>query len=107
LIVSSVNSRDTDLPFSDYVEYAGLPGNDPHSVNAHRVSEGIVRIVNVEGPVVAKRAYDIYLRGCGIKRIGHELKSTMNKALWRAIREQLLVFKNEAAERVCYSPSSE
>jgi len=87
------------LPFSDYVEYAGLPGNDPRSVNAHRVSEGIVQIVEVEGPVVAKRAYDIYLRGCGIKRMGHELKSTMNKALADAIREQRLVSENEVTER--------
>jgi hypothetical protein len=99
LIVSSVNSRDSDLPFIDYLEYVGRSGDDPRSVNAHRVSEGIVRIVEVEGPVVAKRAYDIYLRGCGIKRMGHELKSTMNKALAHAIREQLLVSENEAAER--------
>lgn len=69
------------------------------SVNAHGVSEGIVRIVEVEGPVVAKRAYDIYLRGCGIKRMGHELKSTMNKALADAFREQRLVSENEGAER--------
>lgn len=99
LIVSSVNSRDANLQFSDYVEYAGLPGDDPRSVHAHRVSEGIVRIVEVEGPVVAKRAYDIYLRGCGIKRMGHELKSTMNKALANAIREQRLVCENEVTER--------
>ncbi|OGT29761.1 MAG: hypothetical protein A2W28_09500 [Gammaproteobacteria bacterium RBG_16_51_14] len=78
--VSSVRLRNADLPFSDYVEYAGPPGNDPRGVNAHEVSEGIVRIIEVEGPVVAKRVYDIYPRGCGIKRMGHELKSTVNKA---------------------------
>ena len=61
------------------------------------VSEGIVRIIEVEGPVVAKRAYDIYLRGCGIKRMGHELKSTMNKALAHAIRQGRLVSEDEAA----------
>jgi len=99
LIVPSVNSRDANLPFTDYVEYAGLPEGDPRSVNAHRVAEGIVRIVEVEGPLVAKRAYDIYLRGCGIKRMGHELKSTMNKALANAIREQRLLCENEVAER--------
>jgi len=88
-----------NLPFTDYVEYAGRPGDDPRSVNAHKVSEGIVRIVEVEGPVVAKRAYDIYLRGCGIKRMGHELKSTMNKALANAIREQRLLSENEVTER--------
>lgn len=97
--VSSVRPRDANLPFSDYVEYAGPPGNDPRSVNAHVVSEGIVRIIEVEGPVVAKRVYDIYLRGCGIKRMGHELKSTMNKALSHAIRQGRVVSENEATER--------
>jgi len=99
LIVSSGTSRDANLPFIDYVEYAGLPGNDPRSVNAHIVSECIVRIIEVEGPVLAKRVYDIYLRGCGIKRMGHELKSTMNKALADAIREKRVVYENEATER--------
>ncbi|MEQ1897626.1 MAG: AAA domain-containing protein [Vicinamibacterales bacterium] len=97
--VSLTGSRDGNLPFSDYVEYTGIPGNDPRTVTLPRVSEGLVRIVEVEGPVVAKRAYDIYLRGCGIKRMSHELKSTMNKALAHAIREQLLVSANEAGER--------
>ncbi|MEO6486776.1 MAG: AAA domain-containing protein [Thermoanaerobaculia bacterium] len=98
VIVSSVNSRDAHLPFSDYVEYAGPPGNDPRSVNEHGASEGIVRIVEVEGPVVAKRAYDIYLRSCGIKRMGHELKSTMNKALSHAIRQGRVVCEDEAGK---------
>ncbi|MGH9364322.1 MAG: DUF559 domain-containing protein, partial [Thermoanaerobaculia bacterium] len=98
LIAASVTSRDANLPFSDYVEYAGPPGNDPRSVNEHGVSEGIVRIVEVEGPVVAKRAYHIYLRGCGIKRMGHELKSTMNKALSHAIRQGRVVCEDEAGK---------
>jgi very-short-patch-repair endonuclease/phosphopantetheinyl transferase (holo-ACP synthase) len=97
VVISSVRSRDGSLPFSDYPEYSGLPWNDPRSVNTIVVSEGIVRIVEVEGPVVAKRVYDIYLRGCGIRRMGHELKSTMNKALAHAIREGHVVSENEAA----------
>ncbi len=99
VIVTSVNTRDANLPFSDYVEYAGPPGHDPRSVNAHAVAEGIIRIVEVEGPMIAKRAYDIYLRGCGIRRMGHELKSTMNKALANVIRDQRLVSENEVTER--------
>lgn len=94
--VSSVRSRDANLPFSDYVEYAGPPGNDPRRVNTHVVSEGIVRIIEVEGPVIAKRVYDIYLRGCDIKRMGHELKSTMNKALSHAIGQGRVVREDEA-----------
>jgi hypothetical protein len=31
------------------------------------VADSLCRIIEVEGPMVAKRAYDIYLRGCGIR----------------------------------------
>ena len=96
VLVPSARSRDGSLSFSEYSEYSGSPGNDPRSVNMIVVSEGIVRIVEVEGPVVAKRVYDTYLRGCGIRRMGHELKSTMNKALAHAIRQGRLVSENEA-----------
>jgi very-short-patch-repair endonuclease len=96
--IPSVRSRDANLPFSDYVEYTGLLGDDPRSVNEHVVSEGIVRIIEVEGPVLAKRVYDIYLRSCGIKRMGHELKSTMNKALSHAIRQGRVICEDEAGK---------
>jgi len=87
------------LPFSDYKEYSGPPWNDPRGVGTSVISEGIVRIVEVEGPVIAKRAYDIYLRGCGIRRMGHELKSTMNKALAHALRQGRLASENEVTEK--------
>ncbi len=45
--------------------------------------------------MLAKRAYDIYLRSCGIKRLGPELKSTMNKALSSAIRQGNVISENE------------
>ena len=96
VLVASVPSADGTLSFSEYSEFSGSPGGDPRSVNMILVSEGIVRIIEVEGPVVAKRVYDIYLRGCGIRRLGHELKSTMNKALAHAIRQGRLVSENEA-----------
>jgi very-short-patch-repair endonuclease len=93
---ASVKSCDGNLPVGEYVVYSGSAGRDPRSVNMTLVSEGIVRIVDVEGPMLAKRAYDIYLRGCGILRMGHELKSTMNKALAHAIHQGRLVSENEA-----------
>lgn len=94
-----IDPRYAGLPFNDYSEYSGPSLSDPREVDRSVVSKGIVRIVEVEGPVIAKRAYDIYLRGCGILRMGHELKSTMNKALAHAIRQGLLVSENERTER--------
>ena len=48
--------------------------------------------------MVAKRAYDIYLRGCGIRRMGRELKSIMNKALAHAIRQGHIVSADETGK---------
>ena len=98
VVVSPVRSRVANLPFSDYVEYTGPPGNDPRSLNTHMLAEGIVGIIEVEGPVIAKRVYDIYLRGCGIKRMGHELKSIMNKALYHAIKQGRIVREDESGK---------
>ncbi len=74
----------------------GSAGDDPRSISLGAVAEGLCRIIEVEGPMIAKRAYDIYLRGCGIKRLGPELRSTMNKALSSAIRQGKLVSENDA-----------
>jgi very-short-patch-repair endonuclease len=87
-----------DVPMAAYVEYSGEAGGDPRTVALNVVSDGIARIVAIEGPVVAKRAYDIYLRGCGIKRMGHELKRTMNKALAHAIRAGGVVAEDETGK---------
>ncbi|MBI3620993.1 MAG: AAA family ATPase [Nitrospirae bacterium] len=98
VLVPSVRLGDANLPSSDYVAYAGPAGNDPRSVSLDVVSDGIVRIIEVEGPVVAKRVYDIYLSGCGIKRMGKELKRAMNKALAHAIRQGHVVSEDEAGK---------
>lgn len=92
----------TQLPgtvFTPYVAYSGSASEDPRSISLGAVADGLCRIIEVEGPMIAKRAYDIYLRGCGIKRMGHELRSTMNKALSSAIRQGKIVSENEAATR--------
>lgn len=72
--------------------------DDPRTVSAGVVATGLCRIIEVEGPMVAKRAYHIYLRGCGIKRMGRELRSAMNKALASAIRQGLVVSENESGK---------
>jgi hypothetical protein len=80
---------------SNYVGYSGPTGPDPRTVNVGVVADGLCLIIEAEGPMIAKRAYDIYLRGCGIRRLGGELKSTMNKALASAIRQARVVSENE------------
>ena len=42
-----------------YSEFEGLAGPDPRETTLDRVAEGLCRIVQAEGPVLAKRAYDV------------------------------------------------
>ena len=96
--VSSVRPQGTNLRLAEYEAFAGPDGDDPRTVSLSSVSEVLFGIIEIEGPLLAKRAYDIYLRSCGIKRMGHDLKSTMNKALATSIRQDRVVSENEAAK---------
>jgi very-short-patch-repair endonuclease len=88
--------ENTAVPLLDeYRSYDGAAGPDPRTVSTGVVADGLVRIIEVEGPMLAKRAYDIYLRGCSIRRLGGGLKSTMNKALMSAVRQGRVISKNE------------
>jgi hypothetical protein len=37
------------------MEFGGKAGDDPRTTNKNLVSEGLVKIIEAEGPVVAKR----------------------------------------------------
>jgi very-short-patch-repair endonuclease len=87
--------QSADGLLSGYVAYSGPNGPDPRTVSIGEVADGLSLIIEAEGPMIAKRTYDIYLRGCGIKRLGGELKSTMNKALASLIRQGRIVSENE------------
>lgn len=97
--VGPIVNRPRVTTFADYVAYKGLAGPDPRTVNIGVVADGLCAIIEAEGPMLAKRAYDTYLRGCGIRRLGGELKSTMNKALASAVRQGRVISENEPGKR--------
>jgi hypothetical protein len=56
----------------DYISYNDKLGPDLRTVSITVVADHLCRIIEVEGPMIAKRACEIYLRGCGIRRLGAE-----------------------------------
>ena len=78
-----------------YASFTGTTGPDPRQVNEARVADGLCQIIKVEGPMLAKRSYEIYLSGCGLRRMGPILKRLMNKALQHAIRNGRVVNEDE------------
>ena len=81
-----------------YVAFEGLAGPDPRHSRPAQVAEGLCLIIDKEGPMLAKRAYDLYLRSCGIRRMGGELKRSMNKALQHAIDKGRVVKEDESGK---------
>jgi very-short-patch-repair endonuclease len=85
--------------FAEYVAYDGPAGSDPRTINIGEIADGLCRVIEAEGPMITKRAYDTYLRGCGIRRMGVELKSLMNKALASAVRQGRVIVENEHGKK--------
>jgi hypothetical protein len=83
------------LTVQQYTEFNEPLTGDPREVNAEWISKGLVKIISVEGPMVAKRAADIYLRAVGIKRMGNEIKATMIQAFKAALKRNDIECVNE------------
>lgn len=75
LASSIINNIDPAL--ADYVSYSGPPCHDPRHNSQAQIAHDLLGIINVEGPIQLKRAFDIYLRSCGIKRMGHDLRDSL------------------------------
>jgi very-short-patch-repair endonuclease/superfamily I DNA/RNA helicase len=70
-----------NLGLINYFHYEGMACNDPRISNLTQISDGLINIISAEGPVQTKRVFDIYLRSCGIKRMGHDLRDSLLSAL--------------------------
>ena len=88
-----VSSRSSGV--APYVAFEGRAGPDPRQASPTRVAEGLCRIIDVEGPMLARRAYKLYLGGIGIARMGRQLKGAMNRALQRAIQQGRIAKEDE------------
>ena len=70
---------------SSYKPFEGQAGPDPREASMEQVVAGLLKIVELEAPLTTSRLYEAYLRGCGIKRMGGELRRTFSRALKSAM----------------------
>ena len=99
--ISSTNpsiTRRAGLQVTQYSEFNESLSGDPREVNVEWISRGLVKIIHTEGPVIAKRSCDIYLRSVGIKRMGKEIRVTMQQALQTAVRAGQIESLNETGD---------
>lgn len=87
-----------DVRFPRLNPYRGWrehPLPDPRTAKVAEVAAGLVEIVKAEGPVVCRRAYQLYNRAAGLARVGKELRRIYNRAMYSAIRSGKLVQSND------------
>lgn len=95
--LDQISQIDNSL-FANYSHYTEPACSDPRTSNAATVSECLLGVIKVETPIQVKRAFDIYLRSCGIKRMGHDLKDDLLGALDFLKKSGMILSHNYSAE---------
>jgi very-short-patch-repair endonuclease len=75
-----------DVAAEHYRAWEPRPLPVPHTASPAEVMQGLLEIIDAEGPVVCRRAYTLYNRACGGNRLGRQTVKIMNRAVSRAIR---------------------
>jgi very-short-patch-repair endonuclease len=71
-----------------YRHWQSHPLPDPRTANLNEIIDGLLEIVSAESPIICHRVYHLYASSIGIGRIGHQIRSTFNRAISAAIRSQ-------------------
>jgi very-short-patch-repair endonuclease/transcription elongation GreA/GreB family factor len=74
-----------------YQEWQRHPLPDPRTANSSDVLRGLIEIIEVEGPVLALRVFQLYTRACGVQRLGRILLSDLNNVLATGLRTRVIL----------------
>ncbi|GAA2199995.1 AAA domain-containing protein [Sinomonas flava] len=75
------------IKLQPYVQWSGRPLAQATPNSLHEVEAGLVEIVRVEGPMIAREAYLRYQQATGGSRVGKALARLYNKAANAALRD--------------------
>jgi very-short-patch-repair endonuclease len=64
---------------------------DPRTASRQEIIGGLLEIIEIEGPIYCRRAFQLYARAVGIQRVGHQIESVFQAAIRAALRQGLLV----------------
>ncbi len=87
-VAAEAISDSSSLP--TYGHWIAVETKDPRIDQLHKVMDGLLSIIEVEGPIIASRAYRLYANAAGLQRTGSALRSIFNKAVSKAKREGLV-----------------
>lgn len=92
----SASQPQLDSEIEPYDEWTPVQLPDPRTSPIDQVLLALVSIVEVEGPIVASRACQLYAKAAGIHRVGSELRRVFNRVLSKAKREEIFEFERES-----------
>jgi len=85
------------LELAPYLEWRGQ-AVDPRTASPGESAETLWAIIETEGPVLENRAYQTYVRACGIQRVGPQIRRILNRALAKLERDGRIVVEQGAGE---------
>ncbi len=81
-----------------YTPYDGGLLPDPHTATPREVRDGLMAVVQAEGPILGGRLLRAYAQAAGFRRTGRQIRSILNRQLQRAVREGALVKEYQAVD---------
>jgi very-short-patch-repair endonuclease len=97
--ITAVEGAGVSTFLKPYRNWIPRPLPDPRLASIDDVISGLVEIVEVEGPMLCYRAYRIYARAAGVRKIGRQIRSIFNQATWKALRTGRIEQRNEHGTR--------
>ncbi|MDX8411596.1 MAG: DUF559 domain-containing protein [Mariprofundaceae bacterium] len=83
---NSIAMKSLGLFSSEYKHWASHPLTDPRNEGLfHKVVDGLIEIIEAEGPMYCHRAYHLYAHACGIHKVGRLIRSTFDRAVNRGV----------------------
>ncbi len=71
---------------AEYKNWVSHPLPDPRNDGLfHKVVDGLIEIIEAEGPMYCHRAYHLYAHACGIHKVGRLIRSVFNRAVNRGV----------------------
>ena len=90
-------SPNVRVELEPYAAWEARPVPDPRTAGAEARMPVLMEIVEAEGPMLAKRAFDLYTRASGGKKTTTAVKAPLAGAAWRLkIQDRLAIGRDDA-----------
>jgi hypothetical protein len=92
--------RPQRVSLEPYREWQGESPGDPRSAPRPRIMEAMLEIVAAEGPVLATRAYAIYNKAAGGKKLTSVARAPLSNSIYHLAREGKVVLDEDDVVRL-------